>query len=221
MRGEVRGVLFDLDGILIDTEPIWESVRRNFAEQHGGRWTAELQTKMMGARTADWSSALSDATRGRITPEAAAASVIEALSAAYKEHLPVIEGAAEAVRSLWRRFRLGLVSGSPPRLIALTLEVMGLTDCFDVTMSADEVKRGKPMPDPYIELARRLGLDPAACVAVEDSANGIRSAAAAGTRVVAIPRGAHRPDADTLQLADVVLTSITQLTPELLTRLSA
>jgi HAD superfamily hydrolase (TIGR01509 family) len=215
LRKEIRGVLFDLDGVLIDTEPIWERVRRTFAQEHGGRWTAELQTQMMGVRTADWSTALSNITRGKITPEAAAREVIEKLAALYRQNLPVIDGAVETVRALAPRFRLGLASGSPPELIALTLQLMELTECVDVAMSADEVQHGKPMPDPYVELARRLRLDPAVCVAVEDSANGIRSAAAAGAHVVAIPRGEHHPDSATLRLAGAVVRSIFELTPEL------
>lgn len=221
MSREVKGVLFDLDGVLIDTEPIWERVRKAFAEEYGGTWTAELQTQMMGVRTADWSSALSKLTGGEIRPEAAAVEVIDKLADAYRQDLPVIDGAAETVRALSQRFRLGLVSGSPPALIRLTLQLMDLAPCIEVAMSADEVGHGKPMPDPYLELAHRMRLDPGACVAVEDSANGIRSAAAAGARVVAIPRGDHRPDAATVRLADAVLANITQLTPELVARLGA
>jgi HAD superfamily hydrolase (TIGR01509 family) len=213
-------VLFDLDGVLIDTEPVWERVRRTFAEERGGEWTAGLQTRMMGVRTADWSLALSNATGGVTSPAAAAAEVIASLAAAYRQNLAVIDGARETVRALSPRFRLGLVSGSPAELIELTLELMGLTDCFEVAMSADEVAHGKPTPDPYLELAHRLGLDPALCVAVEDSANGIRSAAAAGARVVAIPRGDHQVDPAALGLAAAVLTGISELTPELVTSLA-
>jgi HAD superfamily hydrolase (TIGR01509 family) len=220
LKREVKGVLFDLDGVLVDTEPIWERVRRNFAQEHGGRWTGELQTRMMGVRTADWSTALSKITGGKIGPEAVAREVTENLAASYRQNLPVIDGAVETVRALAPRFRLGLASGSPRALIALILQLMDLTDCIEVAMSADEVLHGKPMPDPYIELARRLRLDPAVCVAVEDSANGIRSAAAAGTHVVAIPRGEHRPDSATLRLAGAVVPSIFELTPELVMGLS-
>ena len=209
-------MLFDLDGVLIDTEPIWERVRRTFAQEHGGGWSGELQTQMLGVRTADWS----NITGGKIRPEAAAREVIENLADAYRQDLPVIDGAVDAVRALAPRFRLGLASGSPPALIALTLQLMDLTDCIEVAMSADEVQNGKLMPDPYLELARRLHLDPAVCVAVEDSANGIRSAAAAGAHVVAIPRGEHRPDSATLRLAGAVVPSISELTPELVMSLS-
>jgi HAD superfamily hydrolase (TIGR01509 family) len=215
----IQAVLFDLDGVLIDTEPTWDQVRREFAERHGGRWTAELQDQMMGARTADWSQALSDVTQGALTAESAAEQVIARLAAIYRMDLAVIAGAADSVRALAQEFRLGLVSGSPEVLIRLVLHLAGIADCFEVAMSADDVAHGKPNPDPYVELARRLGVATRDSAAVEDSANGIRSAAAAGTRVVAIPRGEHRPAAETLRLAAVVLESITELTPDLLRRL--
>jgi beta-phosphoglucomutase-like phosphatase (HAD superfamily) len=126
-----------------------------------------------------------------------------------------------AVRALAGSFRLGLVSGSPQSLIDLTLKLTHLASCFEVAMSADEVARGKPFPDPYLGLARRMHLDPEVCAAVEDSSNGIRSAAAAGARAVAIPRGDHRPDDETLRVAAVVLPSIAELTPELIMTLAA
>ena len=171
----IQGVLFDMDGVLIDTEPIWERVRSEFAVRHGGAWTAELQTRMMGARTEDWSAALSEITQGKVDAASAADEVIGELAAAYRERLPLIDGARECVRSLRSSCRLGLVSGSPLQLITLVLEIAGLDDCFAEAMAADEVARGKPEPDPYLELARRMGLDPGACAAVEDSANGILS----------------------------------------------
>ena len=155
-------MLFDLDGVLIDTEPIWERVRRTFAQEHGGGWSGELQTQMMGVRTADWSTALSNITGGKIKPEVAAWEVIENLADAYRQDLPVIDGAVDAVRALAPRFRLGLASGSPPALIALTLQLMDLTDCIEVAMSADEVQNGKPMPDP-------ISSSRAACISIPRS----------------------------------------------------
>jgi len=211
--------MFDLDGVLIDSEPIWERIRRDFAESRGGTWTGDIQRRMMGARTADWSGALSELVGGAISPESAAEQVIAQLAAEYRRHLPLIPGAPEAVRALAGSFRLGLVSGSPPVLIALVLQLLGVSDCFEVAMSADDVARGKPHPDPYLELARRLRVPPATCAVVEDSGNGIRSGHAAGARVIAIPGGAHQPDAETLHLAAVVLKRIQELTPEVVRRL--
>jgi len=211
--------MFDLDGVLIDSEPIWERIRRDFAESRGGEWTGELQRRMMGARTADWSVALSDAVGGAVTPESAAEQVIAELAAEYRRNPPVIAGAVDAVRGLALDLTLGLVSGSPQVLIVLVLRLLGLEGAFEVAMSADEVARGKPHPDPYLGLARRLSVQPQACAVVEDSSNGIRSGHAAGAHVIAIPRGEHRPDAETLGLAAVVLHDITALTVEAIRRL--
>ena len=211
--------MFDLDGVLIDSEPVWERIRRDFAEQRGGTWTGDIQRRMMGARTADWSGALSELVGGSVSPESAAETVIAELAAAYRKDPPLIPGAVEAVRGLAREFRLGLVSGSPQVLIVLVLNLLGLQDCFEVAMSADDVEHGKPMPDPYLELARRLNVAPGSAAVVEDSGNGIRSGHAAGARVIAIPRGALQPDAETLRLADVVLSGIEELTPEVVRRL--
>jgi HAD superfamily hydrolase (TIGR01509 family) len=212
---QIEAVCFDLDGVLVDTEPIWERVRRRYAEKRGGRWSDDLQARMMGVQTRAWAHELSEATGGRVSPESVAKEVIADLGREYERHLPVIDGAVPAVRALAASFHLGLVSGSPQSLIALVLDLMGLADCFEVAMSADEVEHGKPDPDPYRGLALRLQVAPGACVAVEDSANGIRSANSAGMRVVAIPRGKHRPADEVLGLADMVLGGIAELTPGL------
>jgi len=216
----IQAVLFDLDGVLIDSEPIWERIRRDFAERLGGTWTNEIQQRMMGVRTADWSRALSEIVGGKVPPESAAEQVIAALAEAYLHEPPVILGAADAVRALAGEVRLGLVSGSPIVLIRLVLHELDLADCFEVAMSGDDVPRGKPHPDPYLELARRMAVAPNLCAAVEDSGNGITSAAAAGAHVIAIPRGDHRPDVETLRLAKAVLPSIKELTPELVRRIA-
>ena len=216
----ITAVLFDLDGVLIDSEPVWERVRRDFAESRGGTWSGEIQRRMMGARTADWSGALSELVGGSVSPETAAEMVIAQLAEEYRRDPPLIPGAVEAVRGLAAEFRLGLVSGSPQVLIGLLLQLLDLTDCFEVAMSADDVARGKPHPDPYLELARRLRVDPHDCAVVEDSGNGIRSGHAAGSRVIAIPRGLHQPDAETLRLAAVVLPDIEALKPEVVRRIS-
>lgn len=174
----------------------------------------------MGVQTRAWARELSEAIGGRVSPEAVAHEVIADLAREYERLLPVIGGAVPAARALAASFQLGLVSGSPRSLIALVLDLLGLADCFEVAMSADEVEHGKPDPDPYLGLALRLQVAPGACAAVEDSANGIRSAKSAGMHVVAIPRGKHRPAGEILTLADRVLGGIAELTPGLVGGLS-
>ena len=132
----------------------------------------------------------------------------------YEQQVPLIDGALEAVRRIAARWPLGLASSSNRELIDRALEVSGLAPYFRATVSSEEVERGKPAPDVYLEAARRLGVEPPSCAAVEDSANGIRSAHTAGMRVVAIPNAAYPPGEQALALADVVLDSLHDLTPE-------
>jgi HAD superfamily hydrolase (TIGR01509 family) len=216
----LKALLFDLDGVLIDSEPVWERVRRDFAERSGAPWTGAVQVRMQGVSTSTWSTTLSDLVGGSPPPAVVAELVIAELASSYRRDLPLIPGAAAAVRRLSTRFVLGLASGSPRSLIELTLQLVGVAECFQAVLSADEVGRGKPMPDPYLELARRLDIEPSACIAIEDSTNGLRSALAAQMRVIAIPRGEHVPDRDVLARADATLADISELTPELLLGLS-
>jgi HAD superfamily hydrolase (TIGR01549 family) len=132
---------------------------------------------------------------------------------AYREGLPLVEGAVDAVRRIGAVWPLGLASSSNRPLIETVLEVTGLAPLFQATVSSEEVARGKPAPDVYLEAARRLGVDPTRCAAVEDSHSGIRSARTAGMRVVAIPNPSYPPGDDALAEADVVLGSIAELVP--------
>ena len=134
------------------------------------------------------------------------------MEARYSEHLPLIEGAADAVRRLASTFRLGLASSSNRPLIDAVLFAAGLASLFEVSVSSEEVLRGKPAPDVFLETARRLGVAPAQCAAIEDSRNGLRAARAAGMRVIAIPNRRHPPPLDALAVADVTLESLAGLT---------
>jgi HAD superfamily hydrolase (TIGR01509 family) len=144
------------------------------------------------------------------------AEVVRRMQARYAEELPLVDGAVDAVRRLAAVFRLGLASSSNRPLIDAVLASAGLAELFEVTVSSEEVQRGKPAPDVYLEAARRLGVAPKSCAAVEDSANGLRSARAAGMRVIAIPNRRYPPPADALVLADVVLESLDELTPRVM-----
>lgn len=211
----VEACVFDLDGVLVDSEPVWEEVRRAFVADHGGVWRDDTQTRLMGMSTGEWAAYLHELGVA-LPPDEIARRVVDRMAERYRTHLPLMKGAPEAVRRLGDHFTLGLASSSPRRLIDTVLATSELHDCFDATVSTEEVARGKPAPDGYLEAARRLGVDPDDCVAVEDSSNGLRSAAAAGMRVVAVPHPRYPPAADALALAWRVVHDLDALTPDLL-----
>lgn len=212
----VAAVVFDMDGVLIDTEPIWEEVRRGYIDEMDGRWLSDTQDRLMGMSTAEWSAYLSkDLLDGRRTPGEVADDVISRMAARYAEHLPLMPGAVETVRTLAQHYRLALASSSPRRLIDVALDHMGLTAMFQFTVSTEEVERGKPAPDGYLAAAARLNVRPEDCVAIEDSSNGLRSAHAAGMTVVAVPHPRYPPAADAIALATRVVDSLDAVTPRL------
>jgi HAD superfamily hydrolase (TIGR01509 family) len=211
-----EAVVFDLDGILIDSEHVWDDVRQELAEERGGRWHDEASRDMMGMSSPEWSRYMHDVIGLPETPEEINAEVVRRMESLYRERLPLIPGAAEAVERLAARWSLGLASSSNRELIDFTLDVSGLGRWFDATVSSEEVPRGKPAPDVYLEAARRLSARPDRCAAVEDSENGILSARAAGMRVIAIPNPQYPPAEKALAEADLVLVSIAELTPGVL-----
>jgi HAD superfamily hydrolase (TIGR01509 family) len=209
----IEAVVFDMDGVLVDTEHLWDEVREALTEEWGGRYTPEAQEAMMGMSSLEWSRYLHETVGLRESPEVINEEVVRRMLARYETDLPVVPGAVEAVRRLDAAgLRLGVASSSNRELIDAVLRRLGLTDLFAVTVSSEEVPRGKPAPDVYLEAARRLGVRPAQCVAVEDSASGIRAAHAAGMRVVAYPNRHFPPPSDVLALADDVLGSLAGLT---------
>jgi HAD superfamily hydrolase (TIGR01509 family) len=210
----IEAIVFDVDGVLIDSEPVWERVRRAFTAEHGGRWPDDAQDRMMGMSTAEWSAYMSADFGLPLPPQKVADQVIAAMTAEYRVHLPLLPGAVDAVRALAWRWRLAVASSAPKSLIEVVLDASGLRPAFAAAVSSEEVPRGKPAPDVYLEATARLGVSPAACAAVEDSSNGLRSAAAAGLTVIAVPRPEYPPAPDALGLARVVLNSLTELTPD-------
>jgi len=210
----IEAVIFDLDGVLIHSEEVWDAVRERYVRDRGGRYDEVVQRAMMGMSSHEWSRYLHEQAGVPDSPEEINAEVVRRMLAAYRAELPLADGAVEAVRRLAARWPLGLASSSNRPLIDTVLELTGLTDDFRVTVSSEEVERGKPAPDVYLEAARLLGVAPDACAAIEDSHGGIRSARAAGMRVVAIPNPTYAPDDEALAAADVVLGSIAELTVE-------
>jgi HAD superfamily hydrolase (TIGR01509 family) len=212
----VDAVIFDLDGVLIDSEPVWEQVRRAYVAEAGGRWLPDSQQRLMGMSTGEWARYLSDDLGVGRAPDVVAAEVIDRMARRYEDDLPLLPGAVDAVRRAGRQWPLGLASSSPSRLIKAVLDATGLAPEFTATMSTEEVRRGKPAPDVYLAVAGKLGVAPGTCVAIEDSSNGLRAAHAAGMRVIAVPHAAYPPQPDALALADRVVTGLDELTEDAL-----
>jgi HAD superfamily hydrolase (TIGR01509 family) len=210
----IQAVVFDLDGVIVDSEHVWDDVRQRLAEERGGTWHDQASRDMMGMSSPEWSRYMRDVIGLSESPEEINAEVVRRMNAAYEQGAPLIPGAAEAVERLAARWPLGLASSSNRELIDLVLETSGLGRHFRATVSSEEVPRGKPAPDVFLEAAGRLEVDPKRCAAVEDSENGIRSAKAAGMRAIAVPNPQYPPSDEALEEADVVLPSIGELTPE-------
>ncbi|MGZ6078973.1 MAG: HAD family hydrolase [Myxococcaceae bacterium] len=212
---DVAAVVFDLDGVLLDSEQVWDEVRRSLAADAGRPWPAEATRAMQGMSTPEWSGYLTDVVGVPGSPERVAAAVIDQVATGYRDHLPLLPGAVEAVQRLAATWPLGLASSSPRRLIDAVLDAAGLTEWFRASVSTEEVPAGKPSPAVYLEAARRLGVDPRRSVAVEDSSNGLRSAAAAALTVIAVPNPHFPPAEDALALAAATVSSLDELTAEL------
>jgi HAD superfamily hydrolase (TIGR01509 family) len=210
----IDAVIFDLDGVLLDSEQVWDEVREALVRERAGRWHERAQADMMGMSSLEWSRYMHDELGLSEEPEAISAEVVRRMLDRYRERLPLIEGAVEAVERLAARWPLGLASSSNRELIDAALEASGLGPFFAVAVSSEEVARGKPAPDVYLEAARRLRVEPSRTAAIEDSANGLRSARAAGMRVIAIPNRVFPPDDDALAAADVTLESLAELTED-------
>jgi HAD superfamily hydrolase (TIGR01509 family) len=210
----IDAVVFDLDGVLLDSEEIWDRAREELARERGGRWHDRAQRDMMGMSSTEWSRYMHETIGLREPPEEISREVVGRLTELYRDELPVIPGAKDAIERIAARWPLGLASSSNRELIDLALDLLGVAQLFRATVSSEEVARGKPAPDVYLEAARRLGIEPDRAAAVEDSQNGILAARAAGMRVVAIPNRHFPPGEDALAAADVVLASPAELTAE-------
>jgi HAD superfamily hydrolase (TIGR01509 family) len=209
-----RAVVFDLDGVLLDSEQVWNRTKEEVVRERGGRWRDDAPRQMMGMSSLEWTRYMHDELGVALDPAVISDEVVRRLEQTYRSGLPLIDGATEAVHRLAGSVPLGLASSSNREIIDLFLELSGLAWAFGTTVSSEEVERGKPAPDVYLEVLRRLRADPGRSAAVEDSHNGILAAKAAGMRVLALPNPHYPPGQDSLAEADEVLGSLHELTLE-------
>ena len=211
----VEAVIFDLDGVLLDSEQLWNQAKQAFVRATGGRWRDDAPHAMLGMNSTEWSRYMHDELDVPLPQAQINRGVAARMEERYRSGLPLLPGAVDAVRGLADRWPVALASSASREIIDLVQELSGLTEVFAVTVSSDEVPRGKPAPDVYLEAARRLGVAPASCVAIEDSGNGLRSAAGAGLTAIAVPNPHYPPSADALALAAATITTLHELTPRL------
>jgi HAD superfamily hydrolase (TIGR01509 family) len=207
----IDAVVFDLDGVLVDSEHTWRDAKRDLVEETGGTWKEEATLKMLGMSSPEWSAYLHDDLGVPLEPDEISRRVAERMVELYRADLPLLPGAVEAVRRLQEHWPLALATSSNREVIDTFLELTGLGDAFATTISTEEVAAGKPAPDVYLEATKRLGVAPESSVAVEDSTNGIRAGLAAGMRVIALPNETFPPDPEVLARVPLVLRSLDEL----------
>ncbi len=209
-------VVFDMGGLLIDSEPVWHQARADLFHAYGLEWTDEDQEHTMGVSTTEWASYMAGRLDNRLTPDQVIEKIISRMEARYRENLPLVPEATEVISSLANRYTLGLASGSHPRLIQATMDATQRRKDFSEIVSGDGVNRGKPAPDIYLEITRRLQVPVAKTVVLEDSANGILAGCAAGVKVIARPNNHIRPSQDVINKADIVIEALLDFSSELL-----
>jgi HAD superfamily hydrolase (TIGR01509 family) len=209
-----QAVIFDLDGVLIDSEEVWARVREELVREQGGRWHEHSHQEMMGMSSTEWSRYIAEELGVPLSPEEISDQVVERVGRVYRRNLPLIPGAVRAVRRIGAVWRLGLASSANRSLIDLVLDLADLGHLFRATISSEEVPRGKPAPDVYLEAAARLAVEPSHAAAIEDSTSGLQAARAAGLVVIAIPNRAFPPAQHALAAADSVLASLDELNPD-------
>jgi len=214
-----QAVIFDLDGVLLDSEQLWNQSKQEVVAEVGGHWREDAPLAMMGMSSPEWSRYMRDELAVDLDVREINRAVVERMEQHYREHLPLLPGAVEVVRALHRRWPLALASSANRDIIDLVLDAAGLAGDFRAAISSEEVQRGKPAPDVYLEAARRLEVAADRCVAIEDSSNGLRSAAAAGMAVIAVPNEHYPPDEDALALAAASVHALAEITPGLVERL--
>ena len=213
-RTPIEAVLFDLDGVIVDSEPWWHAVRVEWAAARGLTWTEDDNRACMGRNSRDWARIMQERLRLDLTVPQIERVIMDALVEKYAhEPAPRVPGAVEAVARIAASFPSAIASSAHPAVIRAALRSVGLAECFRVIVSADDVPAGKPAPDVYLEAARRLGVPPERCLVVEDSLNGVLAGRAAGMTVVLVPNPSFLPGEGTAEAADFVIARLADLDP--------
>jgi len=213
---KIKGFIFDMDGLLVDSEPVWDKARAELADRYGKIWTTEDHHNVMGVSTQEWTTYMIDHFGATMPPAEMQKLVIDEMVAMYNEQIPFFPGAVELVQTVAANYPTGLASGSPRQLIDIVTDYAGFDGCFQVIFSADEVGKGKPAPDVYLATAERMGIDPTKCACIEDSGFGILSGKAAGMLVIAVPDERFPPAAELVAQADIVLGSLAEFSLDML-----
>jgi HAD superfamily hydrolase (TIGR01509 family) len=212
--GGIAAVIFDLDGVIVDSEIWWDEVRQRFAAERDRAWGEDDRLAVMGANSRGWRRIMRDRLALDEPEEGIERAIVDGVVARFAaEGAPIIEGAADAVRRIADRWPVAIASSAHREVIDAALRSVGLTEHLPVIVSSDEVEHGKPEPDVYLEAARRLGVTPERCLVIEDSYNGVRAGRNAGMTVVLVPNGSIPPAEGTHELADLVLDSLADLDP--------
>ncbi|HKH18269.1 MAG TPA: HAD family phosphatase [Solirubrobacteraceae bacterium] len=211
----IQAVIFDLDGLLLDSESAWDGGRRALVAEHGLEWPDGATEAMLGMSSPEWSRYVKEQLGVPLEPPEISDRVVGHVLESYEQRLPLLPGAEQAVARIAARWPLALASSSNKHVIDRVMQTSGWGDVFRAWVSSEEVGRGKPAPDVFLEAVRRLGVEPENAAGIEDSHNGILAARAAGLRVIAIPNHEFPPGEEALAAADVVLGSLDELTPEL------
>lgn len=212
----IEAVIFDMDGLLVDSEPVWDQARRDMATQAGVDWNRDDHRACMGVSTHEWAAYMIRRLSLAMTPQQVAEAIIARMVERYKQQIPFLPGALAAVDLAAQHYPTAVASGSPRLLLDTVVSSPELRGKFQVVLDSDGLAAGKPAPDVYLETARRLGIAPERCVCLEDSANGITAGKRAGMAVIAVPDPRFPPSRSTLEQADVVLNSLEEFSLPLL-----
>ncbi len=204
----IEAVIFDMDGVLVDSEVYWNKSRVEFARDRGKIWTDDYQRLAMGRSTVGWATVMREKLQLDESIDDIIAEMKGRVIAHYERRMPTRPGAIESVHRMKQHFRVGLASGSPTEIIKAVLRITGLDQVFEVMIYGDDIPRGKPAPDIYLEAMAQLGVSPDVTVGIEDSANGLRSLKAAGMAAVAAPSPDFPLPPEILELADARIDTL-------------